>query len=296
MNQHAAAMQAGTEGPAWGHRTELPCGLEFHHVESGTGKPLVLLHGVLGDWRSWDELRPAFAQSFRTIAYSRRYNWPNRNDRPQPDHSALVEAEDLAALLPRWTHLPAVLVGASYGAYTALALAIRQPTLVRALVLAEPPMLSWCRFTERGRRARAAFEDEYRVPGRDAFLVGDDRAAVRQLTGGIVGEQAARQLPDEVMQRRYENLQSIRMLTLSSDEFPFLEPEALAALRMPILLMRGEHTTDVHASVFEAMAERMPQAETRVLEGAGHGLDRDNPAGYLACVMDFLERHGLVER
>ena len=27
--------------------------LEFHYVEAGRGQPLVFVHGVLGDWRTW---------------------------------------------------------------------------------------------------------------------------------------------------------------------------------------------------------------------------------------------------
>ncbi len=276
------------------NRTELDAGLEFHHVEDGQGPPLVLLHGVLGDWRSWAGLWPHFRARFRTIAYSRRYNWPNRNKHPSPDHSALVEAQDLAQLLPRWGATPAVLVGSSYGAYTALALAVRRPDLVRALVLLEPPMLSWCQFSERGQRARADFEGGIRLPGLAAFRRGDDEAAVRLLTGGIVGAAALEQMPAELMLRRIQNTPSIRMLTLSSDEFPLLAPDAVAGLRMPTLLMAGERTPDIHASVFEALAAAMPSAEKAVLPDAGHAAERDNPQAYITAVMDFLARHRLT--
>jgi hypothetical protein len=60
-----------------------------------------------------------------------------------PAHSALTEAEDLAALLTGLDLRSVHLVGASYGAYTALALALRRPDLVRSLVLAEPPLIHW---------------------------------------------------------------------------------------------------------------------------------------------------------
>ena len=35
----------------------------------------------------------------------------------------------------------------------------------------------------------------------------------------------------------------------------------------------------------------MPQAERVLIDGAGHGTSRDNPALFNATVLDFLERH-----
>ena len=53
------------------------------------------------------------------IAYSRRYNYPN-NNAEIPDHSAIVEARDLAALLDALKLERVHIVGYSYGALTAL--------------------------------------------------------------------------------------------------------------------------------------------------------------------------------
>ena len=267
--------------------------LEFHFVEAGQGAPLVFLHGVLGDWRTWAPQWPAFTPHFRCISYSRRYSVPNRNLAPSPHHSALVEADDLAVLLHRWQAEPAVLVGSSYGAYTALALAVAQPSLVRALVLIEPPMLRWADLTDEGRAVREAFDRDVRLPARQAFERGDDTTGVLLLTGGIVGTETAAKLPPEALARRLENARSIRMLTLSSDEFPMIEPRDVRALGMPVALMAGQHTPAIHDVVFRALCGAMPQAEVSRIPAAGHGAARDNPAEFNRLALDFLKRHGL---
>jgi esterase len=274
-------------------RVELPGGLEFHYVEAGAGLPLVFVHGVLGDWRTWAPQWRAFVPSFRCISYSRRYSVPNRNAQPSPHHSALIEAEDLSALLRQWDAGPAILVGSSYGAYTALAVAVSRPDLVRAMVLVEPPMLRWADFTEEGRAVRARFEQMIRLPARQAFLEGRGEDAVRLLTGGIVGAAVASGISGEAMRRRMENERSIRMLTLSTDEFPMITPEALAAIRCPTLLLAGERTPAIHDTVFRSVCRAMPNASSGRIAGAGHGAARDNPEEFNRTALAFLRGHRL---
>jgi pimeloyl-ACP methyl ester carboxylesterase len=268
-------------------------GLEFHYVEAGQGPPLVFVHGVLGDWRTWAPQWPVFTSSFRCISYSRRYSVPNRNCQPSPDHSACVEAQDLAALLGHWNAAPAILVGSSYGAFTALALAVSRPELVRAMVLVEPPMLRWADRMPQGQAVRRAFDETFRLPARQAFIEGRDEDAVRLLTGGIVGSAQAQRMSPEAMQRRMENTLSMRMLTLSSDEFPMIAPEALAAIDCPTLLLAGEHTPAIHATVFEAICQAMPHARNCTIAAAGHSVTRDNPDAFNRVALQFLRDHQL---
>jgi pimeloyl-ACP methyl ester carboxylesterase len=272
------------------HRTAMGA-LEFHFVEQGKGAPLVFVHGVLGDYRTWAPQWPAFTPHYRCISYSRRLNWPNHNPDAGPDHSALDEARDLQSLLTTWGATPAILVASSYGAFTALALALEAPHLVRALVLAEPPMLRWADRVPGGRALREAFDRDIREPARAAFLRGDDTQAVLLLTGGIVGAGALAAMDPQALERRLINARSIRALTLSSDEFPMLAPDRIRALRHPTLLLAGERTPPIHDTVFRALCEGMPQAQVARIPCAGHGVARDNPPVYNQRVLDFLARH-----
>lgn len=274
-------------------RTVLDNGLVFHHAEAGEGAPLVFLHGVLGDWRTWAPQWAAFVPHFRCISYSRRYSVPNGNRAVSPDHSALAEADDLQALLVHWRAAPAVLVGASYGAYTALALAARRPEQVRALVLVEPPLMKLADATSEGRAIRSDFDQRIRLPARQAFEAGDDARAVWLLTEGILGGTDLGQQSTAAMGRRLENAESLRRVTLSSDEFPALDMDRLAALEVPVLLLSGERTPPIHDVVFRALAQALPRAERRKVPEAGHGVARDQSGAFNALVLDFLARHGL---
>jgi pimeloyl-ACP methyl ester carboxylesterase len=104
--------------------------VELHYVECGKGAVVLFIHGTLGDYSTWEGQLGPFAETYRAIAYSRRYNYPNTN-RQRPNHSAIVEAEDVAAFITKLDLGKVHVVGHSYGAYTALFLAVQHPELIR---------------------------------------------------------------------------------------------------------------------------------------------------------------------
>ena len=270
-------------------RVLLPDGVELHYERAGRGTPLVFIHGAMGDWRSWEAQWEAFTAHYDCVTYSRRYSFPNRNDMASPDHSALHEAEDLRLLLDALGWDQPILVGSSYGGFTALALAVSHPQRVKALVAVEPPMMRYAELSEAGRAARAAFRTETIEPANAAFRAGQDELAGRIMTGGIVGNALAASSP-EAMQRRLQNLRAMRMLALSTDEFPLLPPTQLAALEMPVLLLSGENTPPVHREIFNNVVANMPRAQSRRVPGAGHGVSREQPAVFNDLVLNFLGR------
>lgn len=270
----------------------LPSGVELHQVTAGEGPPLVFVHGAMGDWRSWAPQWPAFVPRFRCTSYSRRYSHPNRNDMPSPDHSALVEAQDLLGLLDALGIGRAVLVASSYGAFTALALAVAHPGRVAALVAVEPAMLCYADLSEAGRAEHARFRAAVIEPANAAFRRGDDATAAALMTGGINGAASAVNR-GPAYDRRLQNVKAMRMLALSSNEFPLLPPGALAALPMPVMLLSGADTPAIHAHTFANVCTAMPKARVARVAGAGHGVARDQPERFNALALAFLAEAGL---
>ena len=267
----------------------LPSGVELHWTAGGQGEPLVFVHGVMGDWLSWSPQWDAFTRRFRCYSYSRRYNYPNHNTQASADHSALVEAQDLLQLLDAWGLERVNIVAGSYGAFTALALAVQHPQRVRRLVAVEPAMLCYAEFSESGRRVLADFRRSVIEPANAAFRRGDELQGAALMTDGILSQGAAG-AQGPALERRLQSARAMRMLALSSNEFPLLPAAALAALPMPVLLVSGAVTPAIHAEVFRNVCAAMPQAEVVRIDDAGHGAARDQPAVFNDLALKFMGR------
>jgi pimeloyl-ACP methyl ester carboxylesterase len=130
------AKKAVHDNPPAGRFLDLN-GVRIHYVERGSGEPLVLLHGngsMIQDFES-SGLIDLAAKSYRVIVFDR----PGfgHSDRPRnvvwtPDSQAELFKEALARL--RISN--AIILGHSWGASIAVALALKYPGLVRGLVLA----------------------------------------------------------------------------------------------------------------------------------------------------------------
>lgn len=44
-------------------------GTDLEYTEQGAGEPVVFVHGGLNDLRAWNRQLPAFASTYRTVAY-----------------------------------------------------------------------------------------------------------------------------------------------------------------------------------------------------------------------------------
>lgn len=271
------------------HRTTVGDGVEIHYARAGAGDPVVFVHGGFGDWMSWAPQWEHFTARFHCITYSRRHSYPNRNEAEAGNHSAIDEARDLAELLDVWNVHDPVLIGTSYGAYTALQLALTAPGRVRALALTEPPILPLADLLPGGREARVAFERQAVEPAIDAFRSGDIERAVLLLTVGINGPASPTALTPAALKRRLQNANAMKSLTLSTDPFPMLNMDGLRRLSVPTLLNSGEETQPVHEFVFRSLSALMPHAQVVRVAGAGHGVHRDNPQAFNELTTQFVE-------
>ena len=163
-------------------------------------------------------------------------------------------------------------LGCGYG-FTALALAVQAPQRVQALVGVEPPMMKYAHHSPEGRAVAEAFRRDVIEPANAAFRRGEDTLAAQIMTGGINGPRdAVNQGP--AMARRLQNLWAMKMLALSSDEFPWLAPQALAALPMPVLLFGREfweRVVNFEALVEEGVVSERDLGIFRYVESAAEG-------------------------
>jgi non-heme chloroperoxidase len=265
-------------------------GVQLHYLESGSGVPIVLVHGGLADYREWAPQIEPFAQHFRVVDYSRRYNYPNDNPET-PDHSAIVETKDLAALLDALKLERVHLVGYSYGALTALFFATQHPERLRSLTLAEPPVFKWLPQIPGGQAELDKFMTAMWKPAGEAFRKEEPETALRITCDYFSGKGSYDKLPADGRRLLQSNIREWKALTTSRDAFPILDRDAVRHLKVPTLLITGEKTLTPLRMISEELNRLLPTTERITIPGATHDMWLEEPEACGKATLRFLARH-----
>ncbi len=276
-------------------------GITLHYVEGGHGTPLVFVHGSLSDYDYWSSEVPYFSRSYRAIAYSRRYDYPNSNP-ARLGYCAVVDADDLAAFITKLGLGKVNVVGHSYGALTALFLAQKHPPeLVRTLVLAEPPAISLLATMpgDDAAKGKAMFADIQRhvvAPMRVAFSHGDREAGVATFIDYVFGDAAAWQkMSPSSRKATMRDAHEWDVMMTTGTLFPALDPSSVRHIMMPVLLLSGAKTYPFLRLIDEDLAHLLPDNRNFVLSKSGHQMWYQQTADTRGAVEAFLRVHGRGE-
>jgi len=279
-------------------------GADLTYEDVGDGEPVVFVHGSASDHRTWIAQTEAFAKEFRVISYSRRYHWPNE---PIPAGGRYImdeHVDDLRALIHSLDAAPAHLVGNSYGAFLALLLAIREPSLVRSLVLAEPPVLTlfvsndptvWellKTLLTRPRTGAGILRLGIRGidPAKKAFEHGDRKTGLRTFVDVVLGDGAYDGLPEVRSKQVHDNAESLRAELLGPGFSP-LEVEKVQQIQAPTLLVTGENSIGLFHRLIDRLEELLPRCERSEIPDAPHTMHEANAPAFNAAVRSFFEKH-----
>lgn len=266
-------------------------GTTLEYVERGRGEPVVLVHGTLGDYRSWQLQMETFAGAYRTISYSRRHHHPNRCSGDEAGYSAALHADDLAAFITGLGLESAHVVGNSYGAYTALFLAARHPERVRALVLGDPPVLPLLEHIPGGRELRNDFLANVWEPAGEMMQRGEIRSGVRRFVDGVVEDGAFDSFPPEVQKLIMDNACEFKIETSSSDFWTPFTCEEAERIATPTLLLTGDRSLRMFQLIVDDLARCLPNNESVRVPDTTHEVSSDNPDAYNEIVLGFLSKH-----
>ena len=264
-------------------------GLRFHYLEWGEpgNPPMLLLHGFAQTCHSWDFIALTFSDRFRVISMDQRghgdTDWaPDRDYSPeahQKDTHAFVQAIGLDDF---------VLIGLSMGGRNALTYAAHHPERVKAVVIvdAAPETLR-----AGGENIRRFVQQEDELDSVEEFvervLVYNPRRSPEQVRGSIMHN--LKQLPNGKWTWKYDKLLRSSDQRWRSD--PALTDRLwgyVESLQPPTLVVRGAKSDLIASQTAEEMHRRIPNGTLATVEGAGHLVPGDNPAGFERAVAEFL--------
>ena len=249
--------------------------------EAGVGDTCVLmLHGIGGGRHAFArQMGPLAAAGYQAVAW----------DMPGYGHSATIDPYTMDALADECLELidvlaarRLVLVGHSMGGMVAQEVAARAPERVAALVLAATtaafgkPDGAWQRAFIAERTARLAAG---MTMAELAKLLVADMVAPNADASAIAEASA-------VMAAVPPSIYCAALVALMG----FDRRAALADVRIPTLLIAGEHDKNAPPALMQKMAERIAGSQFVGLEGCGHLMNFEKPDAFNAAVLGFLNR------
>jgi len=243
-------------------------GVKLYYEVHGNGPPLILTHGYSSTSQMWQGQVEALSKHYRLILWDMRGH--GRSDYPD-DAGAYSEANtigDIAALLDEVGAERAIVGGLSLGGYMSLAFYRTYPERVRALLIID---------TGPGFR-----KDE----AREAWNKRAHDTAERFEHEGLSVLQASSRERSGVTHRDAKGLAHAARGMLTQRDARVIE--SLPAIAVPSLIVVGADDTPFLAAS-DYMAGKIPGAKKSVIPSAGHAVNIDQPAGFIAAVLPFLD-------
>ena len=254
--------------------------LNLIEMGSGTGQPLVLLHGLFGQASNFGAVQKALAAAGRRVLALDLRNHGASPHAASMSYAAM--AGDVAETLEAAGAVPADVLGHSMGGKVAMMLALTRPDLVTRLVVVDI--------------APVAYPPAFR-PYAEAMLALD-------LRPGLTRREADAALATAVPSAGVRGflLQNLQLggerpfwrngLSEIAAALPEIEaaPALPAGARFegPALALAGEksdYIRDEHRPLFRAL---FPAVRFGKVKGAGHWVHAEQPEGFLAAVGAFL--------
>lgn len=248
---------------------------EPRHV-NGPRHVVVLSHALGCDLSMWNGLVEALADECRVITYDHRGH--GRSAVPDAPYDMEALADDAAHIIRETEGAPVVWIGISMGGMVGQELALRHPSLVSALVIAN----STSRYPEEAQTAwqqRIVTLEQQGIPGIvEATLQRFFSPAFHERAPATVDAFRRRLLSTE-LQGYLGCCHAVRAIN-TTDRLPHIA--------VPVQVIASEQDQGTPVAMAKAMVEKLPRAKLTVLPDAAHLSVIEQPDAFARIVKDFL--------
>lgn len=255
--------------------------LSVHYETFGNpdGLPVVFIHGFPFSGDMWQP-QVEDLQEFRLVTYDVRGH--GHTEVSDGQYTLEYFVDDLIGLLEHLNIRRTVAVGLSMGGYIALRAVERHPDRFRGLVLCDT-------------RSEADTNDVKVRRASQAKMV--KREGVKEFTAGFL----TGVFSPESFKHHPREVELIRKIIQRTDPLAIAgtliglaartdTTASLPKIRIPTLILVGEHDTIATPENAKAMRERIPAAELHIIRGAAHLSNLENTEEFNSFLRKFLRK------
>ncbi|HET7268669.1 MAG TPA: alpha/beta hydrolase [Oleiagrimonas sp.] len=237
-------------------------GIDLWYAEYGSGKPVILLHGGLGNSNWWGLQIPALAGHYRVIVIDSRGQGRSGHD-PDATMTYRLMARDVLALLDHLHIDKAAIVGWSDGSITGLEMAIHHPERVSKLFAFGANTTPAGYVGSSGRSpAQQAVVDEYSRLMRSGYM------KMSPTPGDY-----------EAFHKKMSDLWNTR---------PNISAEQLQGITVPTWIVDGDHDEIIRRKDIDFQFHQIPGALELIIPGTSHFAFLQKPEVANAALLRFM--------
>jgi len=255
--------------------------MQLHYQRSGSGTPLLILHGLFGTLENWGGISKTLSERFDVISIDLR----NHGRSP---HSETMDyptmAQDIAELIDTLGVSPCYMLGHSMGGKVAMELALNQPQLISKLIIADI--------------APVAYPDHH-----EQVFSGLSKIDLSSLSSRNEADEQLKHMIPEASTRAFllKNLyrtptkQFAWRMNLSVLEQEYAKISAApkgSPYQGPTLFIKGALSQYIQREHQQAIETLFPNYQFKIIEGTGHWPHAEKPALFLKLVERFLLSEG----
>lgn len=261
-------------------------GSEAFYMEPGNpnGLPIVLIHGFPFSHEMWEPQIAVLQKRFRVVAYDLRGH--GESEAGDGQYTLEFFVDDLIALLDFLKIQKAILCGLSIGGYIALRAVERNPERIGALILADT-------------QAKADFNEAKlkRAAAIKSVKTNGVRAYAESFVKAVFAPQSLEERKD-IVERIRHIIQSNSSLGICGALLALVSrtdtTEALSAIKVPTMILVGEHDALTPPAASQEMHSRIANSEIHVIPNAAHMSNLENIEEFNRHVLNFLSKQTLT--
>lgn len=260
-------------------------GIRVHYHRTGSrGKPaLLLLHGITDSGRVWARVARDLAADYDIVMTDARGHGQSAD--LASGFSIPMLADDAAGVITALSLEAPYVWGHSMGAITAASLAADYPTLVRAVVLEDPPLMPAEAEQHGAERERDAATHRAAAPDFRAMSAEERLATAAAMNPGWHADELppwgeSKAQFDPAIGQHFSSFQA----------YPWRD--VVVRITCPTLLLIGDHAAGsiVSPEIAREATVLLQHGQVERIAGAGHNIHRDRYEETMQAVSEFL--HG----
>ncbi|GAD78254.1 alpha/beta fold hydrolase [Vibrio ezurae] len=253
---------------------------QLHYKIQGSGKPILLIHGLFGSLDNLGLLARDLSQDHQVISVDLR----NHGRSPHyPEHNYEDQASDILTVIDDLKLTELIVIGHSMGGKVAMKLASLKPEAIQQLIVLDMAPVAY--HVDRHSNVFAGIQE---VAKQKPTLRSE---AMSQLAQHIEMEGVSQFLSKSLYKEGETLGWRFNYIALQNQYEQIMTWEDLAPNPVATLFMKGANSDYIQAEHQHSIMQQFPNAKAHIISNTGHWLHAEKPDMVLRVIRKFITQN-----